>query len=73
MTYAYIPTYIYIYIYLKSQLNTTDSQLRSLAELFEGRRETPILKVMVMTTQPLRQVLKSYLLKITQILSKRKV
>ncbi len=30
-------------------------------------------KVMVMTTQPLGQALKSYLLKITQILSKRKV
>ncbi len=28
-------------------------------------------KVMVMTTQPLGQALKSYLLKITQILSKR--
>ncbi len=30
-------------------------------------------KVMVMTTQPLGQALKSYLLKITRILSKRKV
>ncbi len=44
--------------------------------MLEGRRETTYtkyFKVMVMTTQPLGQALKSYLLNITQILSERKV
>ena len=34
---------------------------------------TKYFKVMVLTTQPLGQALKSYLVEITQILSKRKV
>ncbi len=49
----------------------TDKNLHT--QIYTLRKRRKYFKVMVMTTQPLGQALKSYLLEITQILSKRKV